>query len=129
MHGNGYQKQFVVPRKIVDEILSVGGSVRYILVVDQDGELVLSHTTPRSLISDDQSASVAKDIHFLRGLLKVYDDIVGQNIFTHMIREKGHILIFHVGGWLFLVTCDSSSRQEIADMADAIEETINRNMQ
>ncbi|HJU14502.1 MAG TPA: hypothetical protein VJ792_08630 [Candidatus Nitrosotalea sp.] len=129
MQGNGYQKQFVIPKKIVDEILSVSESLRYILVVDQNGEAVFSHTTPRSLISDGQSESVAKDIHFLRGLLKVYDDIVGENIFTHMIRERGHILIFHKQGWLFLVTCDNSSRHEVADVADSVEEIITRHMQ
>lgn len=119
-----YQSEFLTPKKIVDQILAAGQSIRYVLVVDSNGEMVFSHTTPRSLISNDQSESIAKDVHFLRGLLRVYDDIVGENIFTHLIRARGHIMMFHKSGMVFLVSCDNASRQEIADLADDIEDII-----
>ncbi len=123
-----YQNHFLMPKEIVDRILPVSKTIRYVLVVDNHGETVFSHTTPRSLINGDQSESIAKDVHFLGGLLKVYDDIVGENIFTHLIRAKGHILMFHKAGWIFLVSCDNASRQEVADMADEIEDIIHAHM-
>ena len=112
----------------MDHILSVSESIRYVLVVDSQGEMVLCHTTPRSFIGKDQSESIARDVHFLKGLLRVYDDVVGENIFTHLIRARGHILMFYESGWIFLVSCDNASRQEIADMADEIEDVIHSHM-
>jgi hypothetical protein len=119
------QKHFPRPKQIVDNIISASDAIRYVLVVDENGEEVYSKTTPKSIIGSERSGALAKDIHFLKGLLKMYNDIIGENTFTHLIRSKGHVLMFDYANWIFLVSCERErSRHEIADISDKIEYII-----
>lgn len=124
------QRHFPNPKQIADNIISISNAVRYVLVVDENGEAVYSKTTPKSLIENEQAQALARDVHFLKGLLSVYNDIIGENTFTHLIRAKGHILMFYYANWILLVSCErQKSRQEVAHISDKIEYIIKNHIQ
>ena len=109
---------------LAERLLAVSAKVRYILALDENGEVIFCRTTERSLVNYSDADALAKDVHFLKGLLRVYDDVAGRNLFTHLIREKGHILMFYPGDWVFLVSCDGMERTEAAAAADEMEGII-----
>lgn len=65
--------------KLIDEIISVSNAVRYVMIADEKGRLVGSRSVAKSFIkSDDQSRILVTDMHILKQLLKLYDEIVGK---------------------------------------------------
>ncbi len=114
--------------KIVDEIISVSDKSRYVLVVDDKGNPIHSRMVSKSfLLKENQATALATDMHVLGQLLKLYDDTIGKNTFTHLIREKVHALIFYVENWIFLVSCDRNlDRHQIADISENIESIIKK---
>lgn len=115
-------------KKIIDEMTSVSDKVRFILVIGENGKVVSNKIMTKSfLVKENQAIMMATDMHVLKQLLKLYDEIIGKNTFAHLIREKVHVLIFYVKDWIFLISCDRNmSRREIADMSDRLESIIDK---
>lgn len=111
--------------KIVDEIMSSSDAVRRVLVIDENGNEAYTKATPATLIEDGLVRAFARDMHFLRGMLGLYDDVIGENVFTHLIRTKGQMLIFTRGRWTFFLSCERErSRHEVAEISDRVERII-----
>lgn len=109
--------------KIVDDIISVSDSIRFVMIIDEQGKVVQSKITTKSyLLRDEHASLLAMDMQVLRKLLKLYDEFIGENTFVHLIRKQVHVLIFYVKEWIFMVSCDrNTTRHKIADISEEID--------
>lgn len=72
---------------------------------------------------------LAADMLVLKRLLALYDEMIGENSYTHLIRKHVHVIIFYVKGLIFLISCErDTSRREIADISEKIESVIEKHM-
>ncbi|HET6458007.1 MAG TPA: hypothetical protein VFG24_03905 [Nitrosopumilaceae archaeon] len=100
--------------------------MRFVLVIDEKGNAIHSQIITKSfLIKNNQAIALSTDMVVLKRLLNLYDVIIGKNTFTHLIRDKVHVLIFYIKDWIFLVSCDrSTASHTIADISEKIESII-----
>jgi hypothetical protein len=116
--------------KLIDEIISVSSAVRYVMIADDEGRLLDSRSVTKSFIkNDDQSRILATDMHILKQLLKLYDEIVGKNTFTYLARENVHVLIFYPLNWIILVSCDrDTNNHEVMEIVEKINLIIKKSI-
>ncbi len=117
-------------KKITAEIASVNSAIRFVLVVDEKGTPLDTRVITKSfLIKENQAMPLATDMFVLKRLLALYDEIIGENTFTHLVRKHVHVLIFYVNDLMFLVICERErSRCEIADISGKIESVIEKHL-
>ena len=115
-------------KKIISEIVSINNAIRFVLIVDDKGTPIDSKVVTKSfLIKESHSMPLAADMLVLKRLLALYDEIIGENTYAHLIRKHVHVLIFYVKGLIFLVSCErNTSRREIADISEKIEFIIEK---
>ncbi len=113
--------------KLLDEIVKVNDSIRFIFVTDEDGKLAHSRVSTNTfLLNDKQVSLLGVDMQVLRRLLNLYDEIIGKNTFVHLIRERVHVLIYYIDKWIILVSCDrKTDRHVLTDISIKIESLIN----
>lgn len=114
--------------KLIDDIISVSSAVRYVMVADDDGRLLDSKSVTRSFLkNEDQGKTLATDMRVLKQLLKLYDEMVGRNTFTYLVRENVHVLIFYPSNFVILVSCDRHiARHEVMDISEKIDSIIKK---
>lgn len=114
--------------KIVDDIASLSTLIRFVMIVDGNGNLAKTKvTTPSYLLRDQHASLLAMDMQILRKLLKLYDESIGENTFVHLVRRQVHVLIFYVKEWIVMASCDrSADRHTVADISENIEAIINK---
>jgi len=110
--------------------VSISNAIRFVLVVDDKGNPIDSKVVTKSfLIKESHAMPLAADMLVLKRLLALYDEIIGENSYTHLIRKHVHVLIFYVKGLIFLVSCErDTSRREIADISEKIESVIEKHL-
>ncbi|MEO9277249.1 MAG: hypothetical protein ABI340_05680 [Nitrososphaera sp.] len=113
--------------KLLDEIVKVNDSIRFIFVTDEDGKLAHSRVSTNTfLLNDKQVSLLGVDMQVLRRLLNLYDEIIGKNTFVHLIRERVHVLIYYIDKWIILVSCDrKTDKHVLTDISIKIESLIN----
>ena len=112
--------------KLLGDIVSLSESVRFVFVMDERGKVAGSRVSTRSfLLSQGQASVLAADMHILRQLLRLYDEMLGKNSSVHLVREKVHVLIYYVDKWTVLVSCDREvDRHSLADLSSGIESIL-----
>ncbi len=112
--------------KIANEISATSDKIRFILIVDEKGDPVYQRILSKLFsLNEKQSIALSSDMLILKQLLRLYDEIIGENQYTHLIREKVHVLIFYFKGMIFLVSLERElSRKSVAEIADKIEPII-----
>ena len=117
-------------KKVIFDITCVSHAIRFVLVVDEKGNPIDSKVVTKSfLIKEKHAMPLAADMIVLKRLLALYDEIIGENSYTHLIRKHVHVLIFYIKGLIFLVSCErDTSRREIADISEKIESVIEKHL-
>jgi hypothetical protein len=78
-------------KKITEEVTSVNHAIRFVLVVDEKGIPIDTRVITKSfLIKENQAMPLATDMFVLKKLLALYDEIIGENTFTHLVRKHVH---------------------------------------
>ncbi len=113
--------------KILDDIMGIGKSIRFVFVTNEEGKIVHSRVSTKSfLLTEKQASILGVDMQILRKLLKLYDEIIGKNTLVHLVRDKVHVLIYYVNEWIILVSCDrDADRHELTDISIQIDTIIN----
>ncbi len=112
--------------EITDEISATSDKMRFILVIDEKGIPIYHRILSKSFaLNEKQSIALASDMLILKQLLRLYDDMIGENQSVHLVREKVHALIFYFKGMIFLVSLERSlDRKTVAEISDKIESII-----
>lgn len=118
----------MIVTKLIGQIIFVSKAIRYVLIADEEGRLLASKSViPPFIKNDDQGRMLATDMHILKQLLKLYDEIVGKNTFTYLPREHVHVLIFYPVNWIILVSCDRNiDNHEVMEIAEKVNLIIKK---
>ncbi len=102
--------------------MNLSESIRFGFVTNEQGKIVQSKVSSNAFLLDREQVSLlGVDLQILRKILKMYDDIIGQSTSLHMVRDKVHVLIFYVGEWTILVSCNrDTDRHVLADLSEHI---------
>ncbi len=114
--------------KIVDEISATSNLMRFILIVDDKGNPVHQRILNKSFsLNESQAIALSSDMLILKQLLRLYDEIIGENQSIHLVREKVHVLIFYFKGMIFLASLERRlDRKSVAEIANKIESIIQK---
>ena len=113
---------------LLSDIISLSDSVRFVFVTNEEGKIVHNRVSSKAFMLDNSQVSLLGiDLQILRNILKLYDEIIGQSTSLHMVREKVHVLIFYVGEWTVLVSCNRDMDvHKLADLTARIEALLGR---
>jgi hypothetical protein len=114
--------------KMTNDIVSVSGLIRFVMIIDENGKAVESKIATTSyLLQNQHSSLLAMDMQILRKLLKLYDESIGENTSVHLVRKQVHVMIFYVKEWIIMVSCNrTADRHTVADISDKIEAIVNK---
>lgn len=120
-----HKKKFPNLAQLVDIMMSSSSAIHRVLVIDGMGNEIYTKATDKTLIREEHVQAFAKDADFIKKLLKLYDDMIGETVFAHLIRTKGQLLFFNYLNWTFCFSCTrEASRYEIAEISDRMEKMI-----
>lgn len=116
--------------KLLGDIINLSDSVRFVFVTNEEGRVVHSRISSKAfMLGKDQVSVLGVDLQILRKILRLYDDLIGQSTSLHMVREKVHVLVFYVGQWTVLVSCDrEAERHKLADLSFEIEAVLGKTL-
>ena len=94
--------------KISNEVLAIDEAMRYFGITDREGTIIYNKMKKgkTSLKSPDQESRFAVDLSIVKKIQEGYDEQLGKVTSIHLIREKLHQLIYHVGDFMVYVTCE-----------------------
>lgn len=103
--------------KMVDEILSMSGAMRYVIITDDKGGHIFSKMKEGKTMlfkNRDQVSMISSELRTLRELLKFHNDDLGQARFVNIVREKVHIFIYFLRGITVCASCENDISQASA---------------
>ncbi|MDE1863471.1 MAG: hypothetical protein KGI33_11255 [Thaumarchaeota archaeon] len=110
--------------------MKVSDMVRFVLIIDGKGRIAKAQSAKPILLDEEQSVLLGTDMQVLRRMLKLYDDAIGKNTAVHLVREKVHVLIFYVGEWTLLASCERKTEpHNLTDISLQIESLARKALQ
>ncbi len=92
--------------KKIDEILALDDMVRYVGIIDLQGNIITSKIKNSREITYDNNEFFWADLCIVKKILDVADDSFGKTVSIQTIREKLCQLIYYCDNMIVYVTCN-----------------------
>lgn len=105
--------------KLADEVLAIGESMRYVLIIDEKGTNLTSKMKEGKTMffkNADQVNMLPSELRTLRELLKFHNDDLGQVRFVNIMRDRVNIFVFFMPGVTICASCESDRSPEVSLM-------------
>ncbi len=112
--------------KLGFQILAVDDSMRYVEIIGEKGESLFSKLkNGKKSLGEKDEAMFSHDLFIMKKMQKVFDESLGKVVFTHMVREKLHQLIWNYGNFIIYCTCEGNTEnRKIIEIASKIESLL-----
>ncbi len=116
--------------KLINEIVEVDNAIRFVSIIDEEGrEIANNVSTDVFLLKKSQQQTLGFDMLILKELFDLYDEVLGQQSFAHLMREKVHVLLYYVKNLIIVVSCErTTSHHKITGIAECINQIIEKHI-
>ncbi len=110
--------------KLVYEILAIDDSMRYVEIMDEEGELILNKMKQGKYSVREQRKEelLSLDIYMTKKIQQKFNRALGRLAFTHVCREKVHQLVWYHDELIIYCTCEGHvNNHKILEISSKIE--------
>lgn len=118
-------------QKVASEIINADEIIRYLAIVDHDGNVVYRKVKKNkaSLESTSNEEKYAFELSLMKNMHDLFDESFGKTTFTHTVRELIHQLVYYTQEYIIYVTCQrEAGDHKIMDISAKIENIIKNNV-
>jgi hypothetical protein len=110
--------------KLVYEILAVDDTMRYVEIIDEEGELILNKMKQGkySVKAQRKEELLSLDIYMTKKIQQKFNRALGRLAFTHVSREKVNQLVWYHDNLIIYCTCEGYvDNHKILEISSKIE--------
>jgi hypothetical protein len=113
--------------KLAYEILGLDDSMRYVEIIGEEGELILSKMkqSKYSVKAQRKEELLSLDMYNTKQIEKKFNKALGKIVFTHVSRTKVHQLVWYYDDSIIYCTCEGRvENQRVLEISRKIENML-----